>query len=47
MSLAVVLVTILVTVVRVMTWYSGAMVMILCLGMAGMIFFRAIAGLIL
>jgi len=42
-----VLVTILVMGARVMTCSSGAMAMILCLEMLGMIFFRAIAGLIL
>jgi len=47
MSSAAVLVTILVTVARVMTCYLGEMAMILCLEMLGMIFFRAIAGLIL
>jgi hypothetical protein len=47
MSSPAVLVMILVTAARVMTCSSGATAMILCLEMLGMIFFRAIAGLIL
>jgi hypothetical protein len=47
MSSAAVLVTILVRVARVMTCYLEEMAMMLCLEMLGMIFLRAIAGLIL